>query len=85
MSTRVYVKPMPITDDNALRVVSRSLIAHYDIADFVRIYGEELSKYVDDFARRTGDYALAATLNIVADHLMKIDDVIENYDPTPAE
>ena len=47
--------------------------------------GEELSKHVDIFAQRTGDYDRASTLNIVADHLMKLDDVIENYDGAPLE
>ena len=47
--------------------------------------GEELSKYATEFAIRTGDYDRASMLNIVSDHLMKLDSAIENYDGAPLE
>ena len=47
--------------------------------------GEELGKHATDYAQRTGDYDRAATLNIVATHLMELDDVIENPDGAPAQ
>ena len=73
--------------DAATRVTARALIKAYgdDIEDFVQVLGEELSKHVDVFAQRTGDYDRAAVLNIVAHHLMKLDDAIENYDGAPLE
>ena len=73
--------------DAALRVIARALIKSQseNIEGFIQVLGEELSKHVDVFAQRTGDYDRAATLNLVAHHLMKLDDAIENYDPTPAE
>jgi hypothetical protein len=68
--------------DAALRVIARALIKSQSehIEDFIQVLGEELSKHVDVFAQRTGDYDRAATLSIVARHLMELDDAIANYD-----
>ena len=68
--------------DAALRVIARALINSQseNMEEFIQVLGEELSKHVDVFAQRTGDYDRAATLSIVASHLMTLDDVIENYD-----
>jgi hypothetical protein len=88
MTNQETVSELTKAQDTAMRVTARALIkayhndAHNNIEDFIEVLGWELSKHADDFARRTGDYDRAATLNIVADHLMKLDDVIDNYDPT---
>ena len=64
-----------------MRVIARALIKSQSehIEDFIQVLGEELSKHVD----RVRSTPLAATttaprlLNIVADHLMKLDGAIE--------
>lgn len=85
MTNQAVIEDLNRANDAALRVIARALIKSQveHIEDFVKVMGEELSKYVDDFAQRTGDYDRAAELNIVADHLMKLDDAIENYDGAP--
>lgn len=69
-------------NDAALRVVCRRLLANYDAEDFVPVFGEELSKYSDDFARRTGNYDRASLLAFIAARLMPlVEDATKNYDP----
>ena len=87
MSNLATIDELASAKDAALRVIARALIKSQaeHIEDFVQVMGEELSKHADDYAQRTGDYDRAATLNIVADHLMKLDDAIENYDGAPLE
>lgn len=86
MSNQIVFEDLTQAQDSAMRVTARALIKAYqnnasnDIEDFIVILGWELSKAADDFARRTGDYSRASTLNLIADHLMKLDDVIDNYD-----
>ena len=72
-----------------MRVIARVLIkayhddAYHNIEDFIVVLGYELSQASDTLARRTGDYARATQLNIVANHLMKLDDIISNFDGAP--
>ncbi len=69
-------------NDAALRLVVRRLLANYDAEDFVPVFGEELSKYATDFARRTGNYDRASLLAFIAARLTGlVDDATENYDP----
>ena len=85
MSNLATIDELATAKDAALRVIARALIKSQgdNIEDFIQVLGEELSKHVDVFARRTGDYDRAAALSLVAHHLMKLDDVIENYDGAP--
>ena len=84
MTTIATIEELASAKDAALRVIARALIKSQadNIEDFVQVMGEELSKHVDVFAQRTGDYDRAATLSLVARHLMELDSVIDNYDPT---
>ena len=91
MTNQETIDDLSKAQDNAMRVTARALIrayhddAHKNIEDFIVVLGYELSKAADVLARRTGDYARATQLNIVADHLMKLDDVISNYDGASAQ
>jgi hypothetical protein len=87
MTNQATIEDLIKSQDAAMRVTARALIKHHNnnIEDFIEILGWELSKHVDDFARRTGDYDRASKLNIIADHLMKLDDAIDNYDGAPLE
>lgn len=71
--------------DGAMRVVVRRLLANYDAEDFVPAFGEELTKYADDFARRTGDYDRASLLRFIGARLTGlVEDAQKNYDPEAA-
>ena len=85
MSDQAVIDSLAQAKDAALRVIARALIKSQadNMEDFVQVFGEELSKHVDDYAQRTGDYDRAAVLSIVASHLMELDSVIENYDGAP--
>jgi hypothetical protein len=91
MTNETVVDELAAAKDAAMRITARALIRAYqddnraNLEDFIVILGFELSKHVDEFARRTGDYSRASTPNLVADHLMELDDVIENYDGAPKE
>ena len=87
MSNLATIDELANAKDAALRVIARALIKSQseNIEDFVQVLGEELSKHATDYAQRTGDYDRAALLNLVADHLMELDDAIENYDGAPNE
>ena len=87
MSNQETTSCLASAKDAAMRVTARALIKAYDddIEAFIQVLGEELSKHSDDYARRTGGYDRASLLNIVADHLMKLDGAIENYDGAPNE
>ena len=82
MSNLATIDELATAKDAALRVIARALINSQseNMEEFIQVLGEELSKHVDVFAQRTGDYDRAAVLSIVASHLMTLDDVIENYD-----
>lgn len=87
MTNQAVIEDLNRANDAVLRVIARALIKSQaeHMEDFVQVFGEELSNYATEFARRTGDYDRASLLNIVADHLMKLDSVIENYDGAPNE
>lgn len=82
MTNQAVIDDLSNAKDRAMRIVAQRLIDAYqgNIESLVQIMGEELSKRADDYAIRTGDYDRAAELVLVADHLMKLDDAIENYD-----
>ncbi len=84
MSNQAIIDGLSTAKDTAMRMVVRRLIEAYEPVDFVRIYGEELSKHADTVAMRTGDYGRAAELSIIAKHAMALDDAIENYDGADA-
>ena len=85
MSNLATIDELAAAKDAALRVIARALIKSQgdNIEDFVQVLGEELSKHVDVFAQRTGDYDRASLLNFVADHLMELDSAIANCDRAP--
>ena len=87
MSNQAVIEDLNRANDAALRVIARALIKSQveHIEDFVKVMGEELGKHTTDYAQRTGDYDRAATLGIVATHLMALDEVIENTDGAPAQ
>lgn len=72
-----------LDQDAGLRASLSFIARHHKAEDIVQILGEVISDESFSYAIRTGDYERAADLSVIARYLEKLDNFIEDYDPTP--
>jgi hypothetical protein len=58
------------------------LIRHHGPEDIVSTLSEVMDDYAMNYARRSGDYAGASEMRVVAKFLEGCDSFVANYDPT---
>ena len=61
------------------------IVRNHGPEDIVRVLAAVMDNYAFEYARKTGDYAGAAAMRIVSDHLDELPSYLENYDGAPLE
>lgn len=76
------VKSLSLARDATLRASLAVLVngAGARVEDLIQILGEVIDDHAVAYALRTGDYDYASKLGVMAEHLGRLDQFVDNYD-----